>query len=193
MIKNWISDTLFILTAAPIEVGCSSDDECSSQQACIGRSCVNPCTYNNPCSPSATCTVSNHKALCTCPPGTTGDPYQRCEKRELTLSSEFFLFIKKVILGPFYRGNYISKSGLLLFTIHDTVAFIYKYNFKFFLIIIELFVLQQKLVTVILILNVKTIKHALCINAQHFVGPETHVEEMLNAKPWGIVKFADVQ
>ena len=98
-----------------------------------------------------------------------------------------------MILGPFYSGNYVSKSGLLLFTIHDTVAFIYKYNLKFFLIINEFFVLQQKLVTVILILNVKTIKHALCINAQHFVGPETHVEEMLNAKPWGIVKFADVQ
>ncbi len=52
--------------------------------------------------------------------------------------------------------------------------------------------LQQKLVTVILILNAKTTKHVLCISAQPFVGPETHVEEMLNAKPWGIGKFADV-
>ena len=72
----------FSSEAAPIEVGCSSDDECSTAQACIGRSCVNPCTSNNPCSSTATCTVSNHKPVCTCPPGTTGDPYQRCEARE---------------------------------------------------------------------------------------------------------------
>lgn len=42
-------------------------------------------------------------------------------------------------------------------------------------------------------LNVKTTKHVLCTSAQHFVGLEIHVEEMLNAKPWDIEKFADVQ
>ncbi len=69
--------------AAPIEVGCSSDDECPSFQACVSRSCVNPCTTNNPCSQSARCSVTNHRALCTCPPGTTGDPYTQCVPSKL--------------------------------------------------------------------------------------------------------------
>ena len=68
----------FSTKAAPIEAGCSSDDECPSFQACISRSCVNPCTVNNPCSSSARCSVTNHRAMCTCPPGTTGDPYTSC-------------------------------------------------------------------------------------------------------------------
>ena len=65
---------------APVEAGCSSDDECSSFQACVSRSCINPCATNNPCSPSAICYVKNHRATCTCPPGTTGDPFSSCSK-----------------------------------------------------------------------------------------------------------------
>lgn len=67
-----------IFLAAPIEVGCSSDDECAFSQACRNRGCVNPCAYDNPCSSSAECTVDNHRAVCKCPPGFTGDPYSQC-------------------------------------------------------------------------------------------------------------------
>jgi hypothetical protein len=76
-------DELCQKITAPIEAGCSSDDECPSFQACISRSCVNPCTTNNPCSSSARCSVTNHRALCTCPPGTTGDPYSSCSPSKL--------------------------------------------------------------------------------------------------------------
>ena len=69
---------LLLCKDAPIEAGCSSDDECPSFQACVSRSCVNPCTTNNPCSQSARCSVTNHRAVCNCPPGTTGDPYTQC-------------------------------------------------------------------------------------------------------------------
>lgn len=65
-------------TVAPIEVGCSSDDECASTQACQNRACVNPCAYNNPCASTAECTVNSHIANCKCPPGFTGDPYTQC-------------------------------------------------------------------------------------------------------------------
>jgi hypothetical protein len=63
---------------APIEVGCSSDDECASNQACRNRACVNPCGFDNPCASTAQCTVDNHRPNCKCPPGMTGDPYSRC-------------------------------------------------------------------------------------------------------------------
>ena len=67
-----------ISIVAPIEIGCSSNDECASSQACRNRGCVNPCAYDNPCSANAECTVNNHNAVCKCPPGMTGDPYSLC-------------------------------------------------------------------------------------------------------------------
>ena len=39
---------------------------------------MNPCSNDNPCAPSAECTVNNHRAICKCPPGFTGDAYSRC-------------------------------------------------------------------------------------------------------------------
>ena len=68
----------FSFSAAPLEVGCSSDDECPFTQACRNRACVNPCAADNPCSSTAECTVNSHRAVCKCPPGFTGDPYSRC-------------------------------------------------------------------------------------------------------------------
>ena len=75
------SRTLFyciLILVSPIEIGCSSDDECASSQACRNRACVNPCSYDDPCSSTAQCSVTNHKAKCSCPPGMTGDPYSLC-------------------------------------------------------------------------------------------------------------------
>ena len=67
-----------IFIAAPIEIGCSSNDECASTQACRNRGCVNPCAYDDPCGSNAQCTVSDHNAVCKCPIGMTGDPYNLC-------------------------------------------------------------------------------------------------------------------
>jgi hypothetical protein len=71
-------------SAAPIEVGCSSDNECGFTQACRNRACVNPCAYDSPCSSTAECTVENHNAMCKCPPGMTGDPYSLCVPSKIT-------------------------------------------------------------------------------------------------------------
>ena len=73
-----LSSICYKFLVEPIEVGCSSDDECAFSQACQNRACVNPCAYDNPCSSSAECTVNNHRAVCKCPPGFTGDPYNQC-------------------------------------------------------------------------------------------------------------------
>ena len=80
MIQNVCLNFYFfkISIVAPIEIGCSSNDECASSQACRNRGCVNPCAYDNPCSANAECTVNNHNAVCKCPPGMTGDPYSLC-------------------------------------------------------------------------------------------------------------------
>ena len=39
---------------------------------------MNPCATSNPCSPQAICQTDNHRAVCTCPIGMTGDPYTKC-------------------------------------------------------------------------------------------------------------------
>ena len=82
---------LSIILASPIEIGCSSDDECASSQACRNRGCVNPCAYDDPCGSNAQCSVLDHDAVCKCPPGMTGDPYSLCVPSK---KSKDLVFIK---------------------------------------------------------------------------------------------------
>ena len=70
---------VFLLSSAiPVDIGCSSDMECPPSKACENRACVNPCRFDSPCSPRATCTPTDHKATCSCPPGMTGNPTREC-------------------------------------------------------------------------------------------------------------------
>ena len=88
-IEHFHSITINLIVAAPIEIGCSSDDECASSQACRNRACVNPCAFDDPCSSTAQCNVENHKATCRCPPGMTGDPYSLCVPSKLDFQKKF--------------------------------------------------------------------------------------------------------
>merc|ERR1711973_935273 len=54
---------------------CESDFECGSDRACINFRCDDPCTS---CGTYAECRVTNHKAICSCPKGYTGHPFDRC-------------------------------------------------------------------------------------------------------------------
>lgn len=53
--------------------GCHSDDDCSNSESCRNNKCLNPC-LENPCGPNALCTVSNHRATCSCGPGFVPNP-----------------------------------------------------------------------------------------------------------------------
>nr|XP_027235379.1 neurogenic locus notch homolog protein 3-like [Penaeus vannamei] len=55
---------------------CVVHTDCAVRLACVRQRCVNPCPGS--CSPEAECTVVNHRPVCTCPPGFTGDPLTRC-------------------------------------------------------------------------------------------------------------------
>jgi hypothetical protein len=56
---------------------CLTNGECSLTLACINNKCKNPCI--GACSSiNAECYVVNHKAMCTCRAGFTGDPFDRC-------------------------------------------------------------------------------------------------------------------
>ena len=85
-IDTWAFDTTHIFNtcvcllcaATPVKVGCEADEECPLDKACHNTLCVNPCQ----CGINAECTVINHKPLCYCPPGYSGNPEIECQKRE---------------------------------------------------------------------------------------------------------------
>ena len=88
-ILHWIlyPFNLFKKTAE-IVAECTRDSDCSSQQACRNERCVNPCSIDAPCGELAICTVSSHKAKCTCQAGFEGDPYSRCRKSKFKQESK---------------------------------------------------------------------------------------------------------
>uniref|UniRef100_A0A0K8SUK5 Protein lin-12 n=1 Tax=Lygus hesperus TaxID=30085 RepID=A0A0K8SUK5_LYGHE len=56
---------------------CDSDYDCSHSQKCSNYKCTPVCSTGT-CAPNARCDASNHRAVCTCPQGTFGDPYSSC-------------------------------------------------------------------------------------------------------------------
>lgn len=50
---------------------CVTDPDCPTTLACRNEKCVDPCE----CARHAYCQARNHRGVCTCEPGYTGDPY----------------------------------------------------------------------------------------------------------------------
>ena len=60
---------------------CLIDPDCPEHLACIQEKCQDPCTSQT-CGVNAECRVNNHRAVCTCRPNYTGDPFKVCYERE---------------------------------------------------------------------------------------------------------------
>jgi len=58
---------------------CEYDHECSSSLACFDYNCRDPCIGT--CGRNANCEVQDHRPICSCPQGFTGDPLSGCDKR----------------------------------------------------------------------------------------------------------------
>ena len=61
-----------------VQKECLSDDDCIAHEACFGGVCANPCKIEGICARYALCHVEDHRELCTCPPGFTGNPKLNC-------------------------------------------------------------------------------------------------------------------
>lgn len=74
---------------------CVVSSECDQNMACQNEKCIDPCPGT--CGVNARCTVINHNPICSCSPGFTGDPFNRCIKQEcklfLTLSKQIYYFL----------------------------------------------------------------------------------------------------
>ncbi|XP_043198340.1 neurogenic locus notch homolog protein 1-like isoform X1 [Amphibalanus amphitrite] len=55
---------------------CTSHSECAAHQACFQLRCTDPCA--GACGVGAECKVTNHKAICSCPKGYEGHPFDSC-------------------------------------------------------------------------------------------------------------------
>jgi len=60
---------------------CTSHADCPANRACIGLKCGDPCA--GACGTNAVCRVdkSTHKAICSCPQGYTGHPFEFCRQQ----------------------------------------------------------------------------------------------------------------
>lgn len=70
-----------------VKIGCSSNDECSGQNVCKNRQCIPACQADS-CGTRAECSGINHRAVCDCPPGFSGDPKLSCVRLECRSDSE---------------------------------------------------------------------------------------------------------
>lgn len=71
-----------------ISSGCTSDSECPINQACINKLCQNPCSDSRQCDQNSECRAVNHRPVCVCPIGWSGNPQVQCYKRK-----KIFFFI----------------------------------------------------------------------------------------------------
>lgn len=61
-----------------VHLECTDNNDCVHDKSCVNNHCINPCSLHNICGQRATCTPENHVGICTCEPGTTGDPHLGC-------------------------------------------------------------------------------------------------------------------
>ena len=58
---------------------CEVDPDCPPSLACIQQRCKNPCTDRpGVCAPNALCRVAQHRPVCVCPEGLSGNPQIQC-------------------------------------------------------------------------------------------------------------------
>lgn len=67
----------FLGTPPTCRPECVTSMECPLEMACVQQKCINPCE-KSPCGQNTVCRVRNHSPICTCSPGTSGDPFTRC-------------------------------------------------------------------------------------------------------------------
>jgi len=58
---------------------CEHDHECAHTLACFDYHCKDPCIGT--CGQGAVCKVQDHRPVCSCPSGFTGDPLAACKRR----------------------------------------------------------------------------------------------------------------
>ena len=88
LVSSRIRDLLLydILSVSGCGPECLVDPDCQYGYVCSQQRCVerpDPCDPS-PCGPGAEASVRGDQCLCSCPPGTVGEPYTACHRGECT-------------------------------------------------------------------------------------------------------------
>lgn len=75
---------------------CTMNSDCSRVKACVNHYCVDPC--EGTCGTSAKCDVVNHIPMCSCLPGTSGDPFTLCRPHVIEGKSFYILLYRRILL-----------------------------------------------------------------------------------------------
>ena len=87
---------------------CITDPDCPTTLKCENEKCVDPCE----CARHAYCQARNHRGICTCEPGYTGDPYGiACTESKLFSSHSN----RSVFFAPSYYLFHSSSIDILQF------------------------------------------------------------------------------
>lgn len=70
-----------------VRIECLVNTDCPSNKACINTQCKDPCSIDHYCGERADCFTENHIAVCSCQPGSTGDPLLGCVSLQYCSSS----------------------------------------------------------------------------------------------------------
>ena len=98
---------------------CMRNSDCKLDSACVtGNKCSDPCTDN--CGLNTDCKVVNHRPVCACLPGYTGDPFVNCNPLlpgNKLFSAHLFLKMKKkfdkIFREIFFFNQLILRSKYL--------------------------------------------------------------------------------
>lgn len=59
-------------------IECEADTDCTTDKFCEKNLCKLACQVDKACGEKALCTTENHRPVCYCQPGFSGDPYAQC-------------------------------------------------------------------------------------------------------------------
>ena len=100
-----------------VVIACENNDECTTDNSCINKLCYNVCVLGI-CGDDAECKVDNHRPVCSCPPGTTGNPLYKC----IALLTEISLIVHPhtetsplsdyAAIIPIKDGPYLTQSPI---------------------------------------------------------------------------------
>lgn len=87
-----------VIETPVVKPECEVDPDCQTTQACVEQRCIDPCLQRpGICAPNAECRVVQHRPVCVCAEGFTGNPQVQCFQGNPFFSHFQFAKTKTVI------------------------------------------------------------------------------------------------
>lgn len=95
---------------------CVINSDCPRSRSCVNNRCISPCS--GACGVDSECRVANHRPVCTCREGFTGDPYNLC--RPIPVISKPVEQIATTFLAALLASIVPPPLALVIFLVQQT-------------------------------------------------------------------------